>query len=186
VVAGSKNAKSVDAVNTRRRRLTMHSHPGPKRGGIVRGHARKRRTWEFIVDVGPHPITGWRRQKSKSGFATKKEAESALHEFIRLVEGGGDPCPERIRLGDFLVRWLRYQRARGVRSLTLETYEGHIRREIAPVIGGLEIARIQPSHVRVVLARMQGRGQSAATIAQARCVLGSALRQDCVRPSRRG
>jgi hypothetical protein len=115
------------------------------------------------VDVGAHPVTGRRRQKSKSGFATKKEAESALREFIRL--------------GEFLVRWLGYQRARGVRSLTLETYEGYIRREIAPVIGGLEIATIRPGHVRSVLARMQKRGLSAATIAQARGVLGSALRQ---------
>ena len=143
----------------------------------MRGHVRKRRTWEFIVDVGPHPVTGRRRQKSKSGFATKKEAESALHEFIRLVDGGGDPCPERLRLAESLVRWLGYQRARGVRSRTLESYEGYIRREIAPVIGGLEIARIQPGHVRAVLARMQKRGLSAATIAQARGVLGSALRQ---------
>jgi Arm DNA-binding domain len=54
----------------------------------VQGHVRKRRAWEFIVDIGRHPVTGRRRQKSKSGFATKKEAESALHEFIRYVEGG--------------------------------------------------------------------------------------------------
>jgi integrase len=146
-------------------------------GGIVRGHVRKRRTWEFIVDVGVHPVTGRRRQKSKCGFATKKDAESALHEFIRHIEGGGDPCPERIRLADYLVRWLGYQRAGGVRSLTLETYEGYIRREIGPVIGGLEIAKIRPGHVRAVLTRMQQRGLSAATIAQARGVLGSALRQ---------
>jgi hypothetical protein len=72
----------------------------------VRGHVRKRRTWEFIVDVAVHPVTGKRRQKSKSGFATKKDAESALHEFIRHVEGGGDPCPERIWLAEYLVRWL--------------------------------------------------------------------------------
>ena len=31
------------------------------------------------------------------------------------------------------MRWIAYQRARGVRSLTLESYEGGIRREIAPV-----------------------------------------------------
>jgi hypothetical protein len=48
----------------------------------VQGHVRKRRTWEFIVDIGRHPVTGRRRQKSKGGFATKKDAESALHEFI--------------------------------------------------------------------------------------------------------
>jgi integrase len=59
----------------------------------------------------------------------------------------------------------------------LGSYERYIRREIAPVIGGLEIARIKPGHVRAVLARMQGRGLSAGTIAQARGVLGSALRQ---------
>jgi hypothetical protein len=58
----------------------------------VRGHVRERRTWEFIVDVGPHPVTGRRRQKSKSGFATKKEAESALREFIRHLEGGEIPA----------------------------------------------------------------------------------------------
>lgn len=67
----------------------------------MRGHVRKRRTWEFIVDVGPHPVMGRRRQKSKSGFATKKEAESALHEFLSYVEGGGNPCPERIRLAAY-------------------------------------------------------------------------------------
>ena len=70
----------------------------------MRGHVRKRRTWKYIVDVGPHPVTGKRRQKSKSGFATKREAESALHEFIRYIEGGGDPCPERITLAAYFNR----------------------------------------------------------------------------------
>jgi integrase len=143
----------------------------------MRGHVRKRRTWEFIVDIGPHPVTGRRRQKSKSGFTTKKEAESALHEFISYVEGGGNPCPERIRLAAYLNQWLEYQRARGIRTRTLEVYRGYVSREIVPVIGGLEIAQLRPGHVRAVLAGMQRRGLSAATIAQARGVLSSAMRQ---------
>ena len=125
----------------------------------MRGHVRKRRTWEYIVDVGPHPVTGKRRQKSKSGFATKREAESALHEFIRYVEGGGDPCPERITLAACVKRWLDYQATRGIRSRTLEVYEGYFRREIVPIIGGLEIANLRPGHVRAVLARMQCSGE---------------------------
>lgn len=60
----------------------------------MRGHIRKRHTWEFIVDVGRHPVTGVRRQKSKSGFPTKRTAESALHEFtqgqVREVIGFDD------------------------------------------------------------------------------------------------
>jgi integrase len=143
----------------------------------MKGHVRKRRTWEFIVDAGRHPVTGRRRQKSKSGFATKREAESALHEFIRYIEGGGDPSPERIGLADYLVRWLEYQQARGIRSRTLDGYQGYIRREIVPLIGGLELAKLRPGHVRAVLTRMQQRGLAAATIAQVRSVLGSALRQ---------
>lgn len=131
---------------------------------VVRGHVRKRRTWEFIVDIGPHALTGKRRQKSKSGFAAKKEAERGLREFIRHLEGGGDLCPERIRLADYLTRWIAYQRARGVRSLTLDSYEGYIRREISPLIERIEINSVRPSHVRAVLARMQGRGLSAATM----------------------
>jgi hypothetical protein len=129
----------------------------PSEKAAMQGHVRKRRTWEFIVDIGRHPITGKRRQKSKSGFATKKEAESALHEFIRYVEGGGDPCPERMALGAYLGRWLEYQRARGIRSRTLDGYEGYIRREILPSIGGLELGRIRPGHVRALLTRMQRR-----------------------------
>jgi integrase len=45
------------------------------------------------------------------------------------------------------------------------------------VIGGLELARIRPGHIRAVLIRMQERRLSAATIAQVRGVIGSALRQ---------
>ncbi|MGQ0671080.1 MAG: Arm DNA-binding domain-containing protein [Actinomycetota bacterium] len=130
-----------------------------------------------MVDICPHPISGRRRQKSKSGFATKRQAESALHEFIRYIEGGGDPSPERIGLGDYLHRWLEFQRTRGIRARTLDGYEGYIRREIVPVTGGLEVGKVRSGHVRAVLARMQQRGLSAATIAQVRSVLGSALRQ---------
>jgi hypothetical protein len=143
----------------------------------MRGHVRKRRTWEFVVDIGPHPDTGRRSQKSKGGFAARREAESALHEFIRYVEGGGDPSPERIRLAEYLSGWLDYQRARGIRARTLDTYEGYIRREIIPVIGGLELAKVRPGHIRAVLAGVQQRGLSASTAAQVRSVLGSALRQ---------
>ena len=93
----------------------------------MRGHVRKRRSREFIVDIGRHPITGRRRQKSKSGFATKREAESALHEFIRYIEGGAIPPLKRIALAAYLGRWLEYQCARGIRSRTLDGYEGYYR-----------------------------------------------------------
>lgn len=115
--------------------------------------------------------------EEQGGFANRKEAETALHEFIRSVEAGGDPCPERIELAAYLGRWLEDQRVRGTRVRTLEAYAGYIRREIVPVIGRVELAALRPHHVRAVLLKMQERGHSPATIAQVRSVLGSALRQ---------
>jgi hypothetical protein len=101
VVGRPTDAKSVDEI----------SIAGERTVEIVRGHIRERRTWESIVDVGPHPVTGKRRQKCKSGFTTKTEAESTLREFVRHVEGGGDPSPALIRLVEYLTRWIGYQRA---------------------------------------------------------------------------
>jgi len=85
--------------------------------------------------------------------------------------------PERIELAGYLSRWLEYQRVRGTRARTLEAYGGYIRREIVPLVGGIEVAVLRPHHVRTVLLRMQKRGLSPATIAQVPSVLGSALRQ---------
>lgn len=33
--------------------------------------------WSFRIDIGSDPVTGKRRQKSKSGFLTKKAAQIA-------------------------------------------------------------------------------------------------------------
>jgi integrase len=142
----------------------------------MRGHVRKRRTWEFIVDIGRHPVTGRRCQKSKSSFATRGDAERALREFIEFTEGG-NPFPERTVLADQLSRWLEYERARGIRPRTLNAYEGYIRRDILPVIGDLEIEKIRPGHVRAVLTRMPLRGLAESTVTQVRGILSSALRQ---------
>jgi hypothetical protein len=112
-------------------------------------------------------------------------------ERLRHQEGGGERPPRVHPLhrrgrrslsradgpGCLPGRWLEYQRARGIRSRTLDGYEGYIRREILPSIGGLELGKIRPGHVRAVLTRMQRRGLASATIAQVRNVVGSALRQ---------
>jgi len=166
VETGTEDAESAGP-------LPKLSNPASEGKPPMKGHIRKRRSWEFVVDIGRDPVTGRRRQKSKSGFATKKEAESALHEFIQYIAGGGQPSPPRIALAAHLSRWIDYQRTRGIRPRTLYGYEGYIR----PVIGGLEVAELRPSHVRAVLTRMQHRGLAAATIGQVRGILGSALRQ---------
>ncbi|MBB6454870.1 hypothetical protein HNQ94_003359 [Salirhabdus euzebyi] len=44
--------------------------------------------WAFTVDIGIDPITGKRKQKVKSGFNTKHEAEEAAASLIHEVNEG--------------------------------------------------------------------------------------------------
>lgn len=143
----------------------------------MRGHVRKRRT------LGVH-----RRCRSSS-----RDQQTTPEEQVRVCskEGGRE---RSARLHPLRRRWGRsapgtHHPCGAPQSLDripgcpgpslahLGGLRGHFRREIVPVIGGLEIAKLRPGHVRAVLAGMQRRGLSAATITQARSALGSALRQ---------
>jgi hypothetical protein len=42
----------------------------------------------FTVDIGPDPVTGKRKQKTKSGFKTKEEAETAATALIHELNQG--------------------------------------------------------------------------------------------------
>ena len=75
----------------------------------MRGHLRKRgdRRWAVIVDVGPDPSTGRRRQRWISVRGARKDAERKLAEVITDLETGSYVEPTKISLGDYLRRWLR-------------------------------------------------------------------------------
>lgn len=38
----------------------------------MKGHVRKRRTWEFIVDVGPHPVTGGDARRARAASRRRR------------------------------------------------------------------------------------------------------------------
>ena len=56
-------------------------------------------TWMYRFDLGKDPLTGKRRTSTKRGFATQRDAQSALRDAIKAHEGGrsgrtvGADCP---------------------------------------------------------------------------------------------
>jgi hypothetical protein len=57
--------------------------------GMAKGSVqRKGRVWSFVVDLGPDPASGRRRQARRSGFATKKAAEAALRSLATASDAG--------------------------------------------------------------------------------------------------
>jgi Arm DNA-binding domain len=75
--------------------------------GVARGSVRKRgSTWTVVLDVGPNPVTGRRRQKSKGGYGTRKAAEAALRELSAAVDARRYVERSTTTVGEYLDEWL--------------------------------------------------------------------------------
>lgn len=73
----------------------------------MRGHIRKRGVgYQITIEMERDPITKKRKQKSVSGFKTKKEAEIALADLITQVEKGEYFETENMCLKEYLDHWL--------------------------------------------------------------------------------
>ncbi len=62
--------------------------------------------WAFTVDIGLDPITGKRKQKVKSGFTTKQEAEEAATTLIHQVNKGTYLEETDKTFSEFANEWL--------------------------------------------------------------------------------
>jgi integrase len=113
----------------------------------VKGYVRKRGSkWSYTVDIG-RDINNKRKQKTKSGFVTKKEAIAAMNELIYQLNKGTWIQPKDILLKDFATDWLEDRRHR-LRDTTLEQYESKIKKWINPLMGEMKIQNIKPIHAQ--------------------------------------
>lgn len=101
-------------------------------------------SWVFVADLAPD-ITGQRRQKFGSGFATKKEAQTASRAAIEAAERGEPDAAPRGTVGQFLTEWL-VATAPSQRPATQRAYKtsaGHLTRQL----GDVKLAALSPAHV---------------------------------------
>jgi integrase len=62
-------------------------------------------TWTYVVDIGRDSKTGKRKQKSKGGFRTKKEADSSLRKVLLEVEEDRYLEPSKEIFSTFFEKW---------------------------------------------------------------------------------
>jgi Arm DNA-binding domain len=73
----------------------------------MKGHVSKRgMTWAYWFDIEPDPLTGKRRQQTKSGFKTEKAAWKACRDAIADYERGHVVSTTRRKVGAALDEWL--------------------------------------------------------------------------------
>jgi hypothetical protein len=74
---------------------------------MARGSIRKRgQTWTVVVDVGRDPTTRKRRQTSRGGFKTRREASRWLTQAVGRLDQGSYVAPTRQTVGEHLLAWL--------------------------------------------------------------------------------
>src|SRR5690625_3568993 len=69
---------------------------------------KRGKTWAYRAYAGKDPVTGKDKQKSKSGFATKKDAQLAAALFERQFHKGDYIKPSALSFDDLCTEWLKH------------------------------------------------------------------------------
>ncbi|MNW40144.1 hypothetical protein D3C74_172500 [compost metagenome] len=91
----------------------------------MQGYFRKRgSTWSFSIDIGRDPETGKRKQKTVSGFTTKKEAQAAAAAMLQELTQGSYIVEKDILLEVFVPEWIKqYQHSVKVGTVRVRQHE---------------------------------------------------------------
>jgi integrase len=142
----------------------------------MRGHAYKRgASWTVVYDEQADD-DGKRRQRSKGGFATKREAETFLTDTLGRIAAGSYAVPSKLTVADFLEReWLPAVEGT-LRSLSFIKYEQVVRLYIKPRIGQHRLQALSGGHLNGLYASLEQAGFSVSTRRLVHAVLHRALR----------
>lgn len=109
-----------------------------------RNNVRKRgSTWTYYVYVIAGD--GRRRQVSKGGFRTRKEAEAARIAALGSLQSGTWVRPERVTMREFLEdEWLPTQAPPTLEESTYRSYKRNVRLYVVPHMGGITLQQLTP------------------------------------------
>jgi integrase len=146
----------------------------------MRGHIRKRgSSWTVVYDEG-HDEHGKRRQRSKGGFPTRREAQAFLTDVLSRLGDGSYAQPSKTTLGEFLTgEWLPAVEGT-VRPLTFAHYRSVIRTHVVPRLGQRRLQGLTGGHLNGFYRELEQAGLAPGTRRQVHTVLHKAL-HDAVR-----
>ncbi len=124
-----------------------------------RNNIRKRgSTWTYYLYVTEGD--GTRRQVSKGGFATRKEAETARAEALTAMASGSWVKPDRLTVAEFLTdEWLPTQLPPTLEESTYVSYARNIRLHVVPYIGGIRLQELTPMDLNALYRKLLDSGR---------------------------
>lgn len=142
------------------------------RGSIVR---RGPHSFACVVYLGRDPATGKERQKWVS-CRTRREAEAHLVHLVGQVTCAGFVPSSKLRLGEYLERWLRDYAEGRLAPTTLESYRATIRVHLTPCLGHILLSRLAPQTIQGYITKKLQAHLSITTVRYHAAILHEALR----------
>jgi len=151
----------------------------------MKGSIRERSPgrWAIILDQRD-PATGNRKRKWHSFRGTKRQAQTECARLIAAMKDGTYIEPSKITVAQFLDRWLDHIKSQ-VTPKSHERYSGLVKKNIAPALGAVLLAKLRPVNIGEAYAvalkdgRKDGRsgGLAPRTVGHMHRVLKQALSQ---------
>ncbi|GAB1768955.1 hypothetical protein PMEGAPL125_53750 [Priestia megaterium] len=119
--------------------------------------------WAFTIDVGIDPTTGKRKQKVKSDFNTKEEAEASAATLIHELNQGIYAEETELTFCEFANQWLPiYSEAKDVKPGTIRVRLHEINK-LLPYFAQLKLKDITRKEYQDALNHLKERGYSDST-----------------------
>jgi integrase len=150
----------------------------------MKGHIRERSPgrWAIVIDVRD-PQTGQRKRRWHAFAGSKRQAQVEAARLISELQNGTRIDPSRMTVAAFLERWIEHMQGQ-VSPRSHERYAEIGRKNLAPLLGGLALTKLQPAHISQTYATALARGRrdgkgglSARTVTHMHRVLREALQQ---------
>jgi integrase len=132
-------------------------------------------TWCATISVG-YTSEGQRKRRTLFG-ESKQDVQNKLAKVANNLAHQRDIDPQRIKLGEYLDRWLKDAARQRVRDTTYANYERVIKNHIKPHLGGVPLAKLTAFQIHGLYSSLGQLGKSAETIRLTHAVLHRALKQ---------
>jgi integrase len=136
----------------------------------------KEGVWELRVDLGTDPITGKRKQLSRTFRGPARAADQALRDLV------DQQAPSRsdgvgATLGQLLDQWLEECDRLELSPTTIRNYRAQVEHTIRPALGKVQLNRLTAKNLDALYGAMKEDGKSPKTIRNHHAVISAALHQ---------
>lgn len=134
------------------------SRRGRGEGSVYR---RKDGLWCATATIGYDELG--RRRRRTYYAETKNEVLKKLARAQQSMVAGASIEPQRETVASYMNRWLKDVAKPSVRDSSFVRYEKLVKLHLLPAVGGIPLAKFQPSQLQAVYSKMEARGLSGRT-----------------------